>query len=307
MTMDKAFKLGTVLVSAFGIIFSIVFFCLNAFDTSKTKFYNGYFALILIVMIALTIYLARFLLLDKEWSYSKIYLVLAIGWSICMQLVMPPISGADEVQHFYSAYHCSNIYLGIKDHDFDTTPGSYGNWIEGTSYFYMRAEDYYKLPYIDVTFPYQYQILADGNWFHTDDDMKELVQCYTKPTQRPRYCNRPSPWIWILWCSFHGSNHEQLDPCACWLDLHQAASCWKAAAADVLTVSNHIAALLIIFIRQHEHPVFIHFADYLLISQSGKCEASCLAHIFDSHHRGDTHTKQNGLHPVCSMVFRHPT
>ncbi|WP_044938821.1 DUF2142 domain-containing protein [Pseudobutyrivibrio sp. LB2011] len=187
MTMDKAFKLGTVLVSAFGIIFSIVFFCLNAFDTTKTKFYNGYFALILIVMIALTIYLARFLLLDKEWSYSKIYLVLAIGWSICMQFVMPPISGADEVQHFYSAYHCSNIYLGIKDHDFDTTPGSYGNWIEGTSYFYMRAEDYYKLPYIDVTFPYQYQILADGNWFHTDDDMKELVQCYTKPTQARRY------------------------------------------------------------------------------------------------------------------------
>ncbi len=187
MNKTKAFKLAAVLIAAFGIIFSIVFFALNCFDTSKTKFYNGYFAVILIAMIALTVYLVRFLVLDKEWSYSRVFVILAIGWSICMQLVMPPISGADEVQQFYSAYHCSNIYLGIKDHDFDTTPGSYGNWIEGTSYFMMRAEDYYKLPYIDVTFPYQFEILADGNWFHTDDNMKELVQCYIKPTQARRY------------------------------------------------------------------------------------------------------------------------
>ena len=187
MSRDKAFKLAGLIVGAIGIVYAIVWFFMNAFDTSKSFHYNGYFAIILILMIALTVYLLRFLLLDKEWSFSRVYVVLAIGWGICMQLVMPPISGADEVQHFYSAYHCSNIIMGMKDHDFDTTPGSYGNFIEGTSYYYMRAEDYYNLPYIDVTFPYQYQLLADGHWFSTDDSMKELVPCYVKPTQARRY------------------------------------------------------------------------------------------------------------------------
>ncbi len=187
MNKDKAFKIGAVAVAAAGIIYALVFFILNCFDTSKSKFYNGYFAIILIAMIALTIYLVRFLITDKQWSYSRVYVILALGWSICMQLIMPPFSGPDEEHQYYSAYHCSNIFMGIKDHDFDTTPGSYGNWIEGTSYFEMRAEDYYKAPWIDITFPYQYQVLADGNWFHTDEEMKELVQCFIKPTQARRY------------------------------------------------------------------------------------------------------------------------
>ncbi|MBE5909980.1 DUF2142 domain-containing protein [Pseudobutyrivibrio sp.] len=187
MNKEKAFKLGTIGIAAIGIIFSIIYFALNCFDSTKSKFYNSYFAIILLIMIATTVYLARFLVLEKEWNYSRVYVILTLGWSICMQLVMPPISGADEVHHFYSAYHCSNIYLGIKDHDFDTEPERYGNWYEGTTYSMMRAEDYYKLPYVDVTFPYQYQIIADGNWFHTDEEMKELVPCYVKPTQARRY------------------------------------------------------------------------------------------------------------------------
>ncbi|MCR4567941.1 MAG: DUF2142 domain-containing protein [Pseudobutyrivibrio sp.] len=187
MTKEKAFKIAALALGVVGMVFATVFFITNCFYTSKSKFFNGYFAVILLMMIALTIYLLRFLLLDKQWSYSRVFVVLAIGWSVCLQLVMPPLSGADETKHFYSAYHCSNIYLGIKDHDFDTTPGSYGNWFEGTTYFEMRAEDYYKLPWVDVTFPYQYEILADGNWFHTDKDMKALVPCYIKPTQARRY------------------------------------------------------------------------------------------------------------------------
>ncbi|MCR5416408.1 MAG: DUF2142 domain-containing protein [Pseudobutyrivibrio sp.] len=187
MNKEKAIKITALVASAIGIIFSAVFFFINAFNSSMSKHYNMYFALILIIMIALTVYLARLFILDKEWNYPRVFVILAIGWSICTQMVMPPISGADEVQHFYSAYHCSSIIMGLKDHDFVTEPGSYGNWIEGTTYFYMRAEDYYKLPYVDITFPYQYQIIADGNWFHTDDEMKELVPCYTKPTQARRY------------------------------------------------------------------------------------------------------------------------
>ncbi len=176
-----------VLVAAAGIIFSIAFFAINCFNRAKSLHYNMYFGVILVMMIALTAYLLWLFLSNREWKYTRVYVILTLGWSICMQFVMPPISGADEVHHFYSAYHCSNIYMGIKDHDYDTTPGSEPNWIEGTTYSMMRAEEYFKLPYIDVTFPYQYQILADANWFHTDDNSKELVQCYIKPTQARRY------------------------------------------------------------------------------------------------------------------------
>lgn len=184
---NKILKIGAIAASAIGIIFAIVFFIMNCFDTTKTKFYNGYFAIILVLMIATTIYLLRFLLLDKEWSYPRVFVILAIGWSVCMQLAMPPISGADEVQHFYSAYHCSNIILGMKDHNLGRQDDGSNLWLRDETYFEMRAEDYYHLPFIDVTFPYQYQILADGNWFHTDEQMKSMVPVYIQPTQARRY------------------------------------------------------------------------------------------------------------------------
>ncbi len=187
INIDKTIKISAIAIGAIGVIYALYFFIANCFDTTKTKFYNGYFAVILIIMIALTIYLVRFLVLDREWTYSRVFVVLALGWSICIQLVMPPISGVDEVSHYYSAYHCSNILMGMKDHDFDTDPDNYGSWITGTSYFYMRAEDYYNLPYLDVTFPYQYQILADGNWFHCSDEAAQLVPCYEAPSQARRY------------------------------------------------------------------------------------------------------------------------
>lgn len=188
MTKDKAFRLGAVLLAAVGTIFATVFFILNCFNTSKSKFYNGYFLFILLIMIATTIYLLRFLLLDKKWSYPRVFVVLALGWSISMQLVMPPISGVDEVSHYYGAYHCSNILLGMKDHDFETErQEEWGRWIQGTTYFEMRAEDYILLPTVDITFPYQYQVLADGNWFHCPEEAKQLVPCYEYPARARRY------------------------------------------------------------------------------------------------------------------------
>lgn len=104
-----------------------------------------------------------------------------------MQFVMPPISGVDEVAHYYSAYHCSNIMLGMKDHNLSTNTEHDGNWETGQSFFYMRAEDYYNLPYVDVTFPYQYQLLADGSWFSCSDESKTLIECYEYPARARRY------------------------------------------------------------------------------------------------------------------------
>lgn len=184
---DKFLKIIAIAIGAIGIIFSIAFFIINCFNKDGGKFYNGYFALILIIMIGLTLYLLRFLLFDKEWKFSRVYLVLALGWGICMQFVMPPISGVDEVQQYYSAYHCSNIMMGIKAENLSANTSSPGSWIQGESFFYMRAEDYYNLPYVDVTFPYQYKILSDGHWFHTDDNMKTLVPCYVAPSKASRY------------------------------------------------------------------------------------------------------------------------
>ena len=187
MNREKALKLVILVIAAVGIIFACGYFGINCFDLTKSKKYNLYFAIILIMMIGTTVYLARFIVTDKEWSYTKVFLVLAIGWSFVAQLAMPPISGADEVGHYYSAYHCSNIMLGMKDHDLNTDTSNLGSFVEGQSWYYMRSEDYVWLPYIDVTFPYQYEILSNNDWFSCSEEGKTLVQVYEPPAKASRY------------------------------------------------------------------------------------------------------------------------
>jgi len=64
-----------------------------------------------------------------------------------------------------------------------------GSWVTDESYFMMRAEDYYMLPYIDVSFPYQYAILAQGNYLTSSDnpDMQGEVKVYIAPGKASRY------------------------------------------------------------------------------------------------------------------------
>lgn len=184
---EKITRLGIAMLGAIGIIFAIIFFFINCLNLTGTKRYNTYFALIFIVMIGLTVYLLRLLLLNKNWSYPRVFVILAVGWTFCMQLVMPPISGPDEVQHYYSAYHCSNIMLGMKDSNLSMNTSSLGSWVQDESYYLMRAEDYYMLPYLDVTFPYQYAILAQGNYLKDAEDMQENVEVYIAPSKASRY------------------------------------------------------------------------------------------------------------------------
>lgn len=155
MNRDKGIKIAAVVAAAVAILYSLFFYFKNCFDASAGKRINFYYGIIFVVMIALVIYLLRILLLDKQWNYPRAFVILAIGWTFCMQLVMPPISGVDEVAHYYSAYHASNIMMGKKDVNLCTDTNNLGSWVQGESYFYMRAEDYYMLPYLDVTFPYQ--------------------------------------------------------------------------------------------------------------------------------------------------------
>ena len=187
MNMEKATKILFVLAGAVAIIYSLYFYFANCLNTTATKRYNLYFAIIFVVMIALTVFVARLLVLNKDWSYPRLFVIMAIGWTFCMQLVMPPISGPDEVQHYYSAYHCSNIMLGMKDSNLSTDTSSPGSWVPEESYFLMRAEDYYMMPYLDVTFPYQYAILAQGNYIKHADDMQENVKVYIAPSKASRY------------------------------------------------------------------------------------------------------------------------
>ena len=187
MNKEKGFQIGAVAVAAVSIVAALVFFFTNCVNLTATKRYNAYFAIIFIVMIALTVYLTRMLVKNKEWSYPRLFVILAIGWTFCMQLVMPPISGPDEVQHYYSAYHCSNIMLGMKDHNLSMDTSKLGSWVPDESFFYMRGEDYYMMPYLDVTFPYQYAILAQGNYIKHADDMQENVKVYIAPSKASRY------------------------------------------------------------------------------------------------------------------------
>ena len=122
-------------------------------------------------MIAITIYLLRLLLLNKNWSYPRLFVLMSIAWTFTMQLVMPPISGPDEVHHYYSAYHCSNIMMGMRDSNLSMDTSNLMAWLPNESYWMMRAEDYYMLPYLDVSFPYEYAVLAEGNYFKNAEDM----------------------------------------------------------------------------------------------------------------------------------------
>ena len=187
MNRDKAVKLGAIVLAVVSIIYAIVFYIRNCVPLSTTKRLYIYFALIFVVMVAITIYLLRMLLLDKKWSYPRVFVIMAIAWTFCMQLVMPPISGPDEVAHYYSAYHASNIMMGKKDHNLSMDTSNLMSWVQDESFFYMRAEDYFTLPYMDVTFPYQYGILAEGNFFKHNDEQQYDVEVYIAPTKASRY------------------------------------------------------------------------------------------------------------------------
>ncbi len=186
MNTDKALKIAAVLAAAIGVLYAIVYYARRCFNPTTYFRSNLYYALIFIPMIAVTIYLLRLLLLDKKWSYTTVFVIMAIGWSFSMQLVMAPLSGPDEVQHYYSAYHASNKMMGIKDENIGTENNP-KQWVDGQSYFYMRAEDYYMLPYVDCTFPYQYPVLANGNFFKNAPDQQDMVTVYITPSPWYRY------------------------------------------------------------------------------------------------------------------------
>ena len=184
--IEKNIKIGAVAVAVVTIAYSLFFYFRNCFNIEATKRINFYYALIFILMIAMIGFTLWLLLKNKEWSYPRLFVILALGWTISMQLVMPPISGVDETTHFYSAYHCSNIMMGMKDHDLGLDQYHGTIWTDDT-FFYMRAEDYYMLPYLDVTFPYQYAVLANGNWIKHADDMQDNVECHIAPAKASRY------------------------------------------------------------------------------------------------------------------------
>ncbi len=187
MNKDKAVKLAAIVAAVAAIIYTIYFYfkhCYNKLMEGRT---NVYLAIIMVVMIALTLYVLRLLVFDKKWTYPRAFVILSIGWTICMQLVMPPISGVDEVAHYYSAYHCSNIMMGMKDHNLSTDTSNLMSWVQDESFFYMRAEDYFMLPYLDVTFPYQYPVIANGNWIKNAEDMQANVECKIAPAKASRY------------------------------------------------------------------------------------------------------------------------
>lgn len=183
---DKNKKIAAIVAAVITIGYSLFFYFSNCFNSAASKRINFYYAAIFIIMIAMVGFLLYIILKDKEWNYPRLFVILALGWTISMQLVMPPISGVDETTHFYSAYHCSNIMMGMKDHNLGLDRFHGMVW-EDDTFFYMRAEDYYMLPYIDVTFPYQYAVLANGNWIRHADDMQDNVECHIAPAKASRY------------------------------------------------------------------------------------------------------------------------
>ena len=186
MNKDKASKLAAVVTAAAAIIYALFFYFRNCFNSLAGKRINFYYGVIFIAMIAMTLYLLRIFVKDKEWKYPRTFVILAIGWTFCMQLVMPPISGVDEVKHYYAAYHCSNILMGMKDQNLGLDDHNNMIWTEDT-FFYMRAEDFEMLPHLDVTFPVQYPRLANGNWIKHSEELNYNVECHEQPPRASRY------------------------------------------------------------------------------------------------------------------------
>lgn len=187
MNKDKAVKLAAIVAAAAAIIYTIYFYFRHCFRKIMPGRTDVYFGVIMVVMIIAVVYMLWLILKDKQWSYPRLFVILSICWTFCMQLVMPPISGVDEVAHYYSAYHCSNIMMGMKDHNLSTDTSNLMSWVQDESFFYMRAEDYNMLPYLDVTFPYQYPVLAQGNWIKNYPDQQEYVECRIAPAKASRY------------------------------------------------------------------------------------------------------------------------
>lgn len=76
-----------------------------------------YFSSIIVLFFLLMLYILHKLYYGLKWNYTKLFLITSIVWIAIMQLVLPPLSGTDEVAHYYNAYNFSNALLGITDDD----------------------------------------------------------------------------------------------------------------------------------------------------------------------------------------------
>ena len=94
---DKNKKIAAIVAAVITIGYSLFFYFSNCFNSAASKRINFYYAAIFITMIAMVGFLLYIILKDKEWNYPRLFVILALGWTISMQLVMPPISGVDEV------------------------------------------------------------------------------------------------------------------------------------------------------------------------------------------------------------------
>lgn len=124
-----------------------------------------YFCAVLILVSLIVLLLLYYLISNKKWNTSKLFVCLAFFACTSMQLAMPPLSGTDESAHYFNAYMVSNYILGIED-------------TKGAGDIMMRrvdAERWQNTNHLNDNFSVSYDALAHDNWFNLSEEDKEIV------------------------------------------------------------------------------------------------------------------------------------
>lgn len=148
------------ILSIAAVIRWLIFFFGKAIEPAKSWRFNSYFIIITVALLFPIGYMMYHIVKQKQFRYDRLFLVLSICGCLVFQLAMPPLSGPDENAHFYSAYDAGNVFLGISKNSDD-------------SIIEMRKTDAQFWDY-DVNFPAVYEMLADGQFFHANEDQATL-------------------------------------------------------------------------------------------------------------------------------------
>ena len=88
---------------------------INLLTNSLNNYQRLY--LFLSVVLTLAVVLIFLLLIFKNFSLTKIFIGMALLFGLSISILIPIGNMPDESRHIYTAYHFSNVLLGIKDDD----------------------------------------------------------------------------------------------------------------------------------------------------------------------------------------------
>ena len=166
---EKKAKKLYIIVAALVTCAAILVFIKGVFPYATTARTTAWFAVILAMLLAMIGFFTFMVIREKKFTYSMLFVVVTIGWTLIYQMIIPPVSGTDEHMHYGCAYYVSDMILGTTD-----TTGLPGDE-DVEDGLVMRYEDALKWVDVDCKYPDSYKVLSGSDFFATKDNQQLMV------------------------------------------------------------------------------------------------------------------------------------